>query len=177
MVSNKDNSRRDRDSEKTKVLQDSAAGGLTRNPDYQHQDQDARGQSDVLGWNKGGQRWAGIRGQVFRLICHRLLGWNVFEGCYCGVVLRGSDSYFEVCRDRCLANGRVFHNMRKGFRVGGGLFLLGKVFKLLEAWGSIGGVYGGGIRGVGVCGPNVGASAVTSAGLVVHSPNLVEFLG
>ena len=127
IVSNKDNSRRDRDSEKTKVLQDSAAGGLTRNPDYQHQDQDARGQSDVLGWNKGGQHWAGIRGQVFRLICRRLLGWSVFEGCYCGVVLRGSDSYFEVCRDRCLANGRVFHNKRKGFRVGGGLFLLGKV--------------------------------------------------
>ena len=52
-ISNRDISRMNNDSGFL-VLQDSAAVGLIRNPDCQHQGQDGRGRSGVRGWRKDG---------------------------------------------------------------------------------------------------------------------------
>ena len=52
-VSNRDISRMNNDA-RFLVLLDSAAVGLTRNPDCEYQGQDGRGQSGVRGWCKDG---------------------------------------------------------------------------------------------------------------------------
>ena len=87
IVSNKESSWRDTDPENNKVLHDSAAVGLFRNPDYRHLGQDEKCQSGVLGYYRGEIRWAGSQGREFLVVCRRRPVWHGCEDCYCGEVL------------------------------------------------------------------------------------------
>jgi len=71
IVSNKEISRRDTDLENNKVLHDSAAVGLFRNPDCRRQGQDGRGQSGVPGCCRDERRWVVNQVLVFPRVCRR----------------------------------------------------------------------------------------------------------